>query len=147
MRAIDQYHVGIVVPDVDAEIVRLSSLFGHEWTDELAVTLDVEFPTVRRPIELVVRYSRTAPHLELIRAVPGTFWMPVAASTLHHLGFWSDDLEADGAELEAAGYSWDAVGYDPTGMAQWSYWSCPERPRIELVTRAVQPFMEALFAG
>jgi hypothetical protein len=147
MHAIDQYHVGIVVPDVDAELARLSSLFGYEWTDELRVTVDVAFPTEQREVELVVRYSRATPHLELIQTVPGTLWTPVPDSTLHHLGYWSDDLDADGAELEAAGYSCDGVGLDPAGSAQWSYWSCPDRPRIELVTREVQPFMEALFAA
>jgi hypothetical protein len=147
MRAIDQYHVGIVVPDVDAEMARLSSLFGYEWTDELRVTVPVAFPTEQREVELVVRYSRAAPHLELIETVPGTFWTPVPDSTLHHLGYWSDDLDADGAELADAGYTCDGVGLGHEGSPQWSYWSCPDRPRIEFVTRDVQPFMEALFAA
>jgi hypothetical protein len=142
----EQYHVGIVVADLDAEAERLTSLLGHEWTDEVAMRIPVRFAdTGDTEVNIRLRYSRTAPRLELIQQQPGTVWMPVPGSGLHHLGFWSDDLDADGSALTSRGYAFEAEGRDPQGRVIWSYWGSATGPRVELVDRSVAPFLAALW--
>ena len=35
MKAGDQFHVGIVVDDLDATLAELTALFGYEWSDPI----------------------------------------------------------------------------------------------------------------
>jgi len=93
------------------------------------------------------RYSRSTPHLEVIQAQPGTLWTRVARSGLHHLGYWSDDLAADGAALERSGYTFEAAGVDHDDNRAWSYHGSPTGPRIELVTRSLEPLLTRLWSG
>jgi len=78
--------------------------------------------------------------MEVIQAVAGTLWMPAAGSGIHHLGYWSDDVAADSAALEAQGYALEAAGQ------VWAYHRSPAGPRIELVNRVVQPMLEQYWA-
>ena len=147
MDAANQFHVGVVVPDLDAELGRLNALFGYEWSDEVALTTPVRFPSGEQEVEIRFRYSRNAPRLEIIQQRPGTLWMPVEGSGLHHLGYWSDDVAADGAALGEAGYAVEAEGVDGNGTPTWAYFGATDQPRIELVSTSVRPFMEQLWRG
>jgi len=75
--------------------------------------------------------------------VPGTIWVP-ADSGVHHLGYWSDDVESDLATLEANGMRYEVKSYNPDGSGTllWAYCKGPTGPRIELVSRAMEPFIE-----
>src|SRR4051794_19086156 len=111
----DQYHVGIVVPDLDEALERLTALFDYEWGDEVDVPTSVRFPGGEQEVRFRFRYSRTLPRIEVIEQAPGTLWMPVEGSGLHHFGHWSDDLAADGTALRDAGYALEAEGVDDAG--------------------------------
>ena len=145
MKPDDQFHVGIVVPDLDAELDRLTALFGYEWTDEISVTIPVRSGSGEQDVPLRFRYSRQAPYLEIIEQRPGTVWMPVAGSALHHLGRWSCDVMADGTALAAAGYELEAEGVDGSGTPLWAYYAHPTAPRIELVSDVMRPTMVQLY--
>ena len=145
MRARDQFHVGVVVADLDAERERLTGLFGYEWGDEVDVAVMVRTAAGEREVPFRFCYSRDEPRLELIQQQPGTLWMPVEPSGLHHLGFWSDDLVADGTALVAAGFEQEAEGFDDSGRTQWAYYGRRAGPRVELIDRALQPFIELLY--
>ena len=147
MKAADQFHVGIVVADLDAALSRLTDLFGHEWADEIALPVEVRLPTGTETVQIRFRYSRTTPRLEVIEQRPGTVWTTADGSGIHHLGCWSDDLDADGAALAAQGYTLEAEGVDPAGDPMWSYWGGPDRPRIELVSRALEPMLALLWGA
>ncbi|MCB0993789.1 MAG: VOC family protein [Acidimicrobiales bacterium] len=142
MRPEDQYHVGIVVEDYEATLERLGTLFGYVWGEEIssvnAVTL-ASGETVE--LKSSFCYSLNGPRLEIIRSNPGTVWVP-ASSGIHHLGYWSDDVAADGAALEAQGYELEQFGPGPDGDRLYSYHRHPDGPRIEFVTRAVLPMFE-----
>jgi hypothetical protein len=144
MDAADLFHVGVVVADLDAELERLGSLFGYRWSDEVALTTTVRFPSGGREVDLRFRYSRNGPRLEVIQQRPGTLWMPVEGSGLHHLGYWSDDVAADGAALREAGYAVEAEGVDG-GSPTWAYFGDGHHPRIELVSTSMRRFMQQLF--
>jgi hypothetical protein len=146
MRASDQFHVGIVVADLDRELERLTAVAGYQWGTEVHVDTSVLLPAGEVTVDFRFRYSVDTPRLELIQQQDGTLWMPVEGSGVHHLGYWSDDIAADGAALDGAGFHREASGMDG-GAVNWAYYAGEGRPRIELVSRTLQPFLELLYAG
>jgi catechol 2,3-dioxygenase-like lactoylglutathione lyase family enzyme len=91
-------------------------------------------------------YSGQAPHVELVESIPGTLF---AASSpyVHHVGYWSDDIDRDIAALEAAGALLEGRGFWPDGRGPiWAYVTPPNGSRIELVDRQAKPSMEQWWA-
>lgn len=146
MRAPDQFHTGIVVDDLDGALAALTSVFGYEWGDEIRADQPVQLADGTTTVEFRFRYSCDVPRLEVIEARPGTLWMPVRGSGIHHLGYWSDDVAADARALTAAGYEFEAAGDGPDGNRMWSYHLPTAGPRIELVDRAIEPLLAALWS-
>ncbi|SEP04903.1 VOC family protein [Trujillonella endophytica] len=143
MRAGDLYHVGIVTDDLDGVRDEMSELLGYEWTQEVTARTAVCLLGVDTALDLRLVYSRTTPRVELVASLPGNpVWTPAGGSGVHHLGYWSDDLAADRAELEERGFVAEALGQEPGGPAMWGYFAREGAPRIELVSRAMQEYME-----
>lgn len=138
MTGADQFHVGVVVDDLDGALADLADLFGYEWCEQIAVPTEVRLPEGDLTIDLRFTYSRTTPRLEVIQTVPGTLWSPAAGSGVHHIGYWSDDVAADSARLAARGHPAEATGIRPDGTPHWAYHRGPDGPRIELVSRALE---------
>ena len=145
MRATDQFHVGIVVPDFEETLSRLDALLGCRWGAEMRIEAPVRTPEGEQLVEFRFRYSTSHPLLEVIEQRPGTVWMPVPGSGLHHLGYWSDDLAADADALARAGYEPEVHGVDPSGTPIWAYHRAPSGPRVELVSRAMEPLLRPLY--
>ena len=145
MKPEDLYHTGIVVEDLDAARRWLTDVAGYRWCDEYAGDVVVE--TVGGEIEVPIRfaYSMSEPRLELLQSVPGTVWVP-ESSGIHHLGYWSDDVERDLATLAAQGMHVEVRAISGPSRTQWAYSKGPSGPRIELVDRALEPMMSAWFA-
>jgi len=144
----DQFHIGVIVDDFDATLVEWTELFGYEWCPPL----DVQTPVVLPERELMMldlrfTYSATTPRVEIVQAIAGTLWMPAEGSGIHHVGYWSDDLASDAARLEAQGYVTEAKGVRPDGALAWAYHKSQRGPRIELVSRELQPGMEQYWAS
>ena len=140
MKASDQFHAGVVVDNLDAAMNDLAALLGYEWCPAITVPLQVTFPAEVTTVELTFAYSVTTPRLELVATVPGTLWSPVAG--VHHLGYWSDDLNADGELLSSKGYTLEATGFGPDGSSLWSYHRKANGFRVELVNRQLRSFLE-----
>ena len=142
MKPGDLYHTGIVVDDLQATMELLAKVAGYTWTD--VVSVDQEAVTrdgdVTIPMKMV--YSGAEPRLELLQTVPGTVWTP-ADSGVHHIGYWSDDVESDLATLESNGLAVEVKSYNPDGSGTllWAYAKGPVGPRIELVSRNMEPFI------
>jgi hypothetical protein len=85
--------------------------------------------------------------VEIVRRVPGTLWEPVAGGGVHHVGYWSDDVEADGRALVARGYAEEARGVHPDGTAVWTYHRSANGPRVELVSREILAGLEGYWAS
>ena len=147
MNGADQFHVGIVVDDLDAALAELSELFGYRWCPQIAVETPVRLPAGDIVLDLRFAYSATTPRVEVIHSVPGTPWVEAAGSGIHHVGYWSDDLDADAARLVARGYAEEAAGVRADGGPIWSYHRCPHGPRVELVSREIQPGLEGYWAS
>jgi hypothetical protein len=146
MRSTDQFHTGIVVEDLDAALDELGAAFGYEWGHELDVGTDVQLPDRVITVQFRFRYSRTTPRIEVIQARPDTPWTRVEVSGVHHLGYWSDDVAADMAALQEAGYAFEAGAHSPDGPPGWAYCRHPHGLRIELVSRAMEPLLSQLWA-
>ena len=142
----DQFHVGVVVDDLDDTLAQLSELFGYEWCAMFDGPLPVTLPTGTIQIPLRFVYSRNMPRVEVIQSIPGTLWVPAAGSGVHHIGYWSDDVARDAAELERRGFGAEATGTRPDAPPSWAYHRSPTGPRIELVDRALQPGLEQMWA-
>lgn len=145
MKADDLYHCGLVVEDFDAEMAFLTDVVGHRWTQDIQVDQTVDIDGEVHTIPLRLAFSLTEPRLELVQAVPNTLWTP-STSGLHHLGYWSDDIDDDIAALRESHFVVEARGTTPEGETLWAYCKGPTGPRIELVTRVMQPVMESFFA-
>ena len=145
MKAEDQFHLGIVVDDFEGTLRSLSELFGYEWCSEIAITMPVTLPSGDIVVDNRFTYSVTAPRLEIIQSIPGTLWVP--AGGVHHIGYWSDDVAADSAELERRGFATEAAGRRPDGAPHWAYHRDGTGLRIEIVSRSAQPGMEQYWAS
>ena len=98
MKAENLYHTGIVVDDLDATMEWFSKLAGYTWTDVVEVEQVAQTPSGEVTIPMKMVYSGADPRLELLQTVAGTIWTP-ADSGVHHIGYWSDDVESDLAAL------------------------------------------------
>jgi hypothetical protein len=90
------FHVGVVVADLDAAAAELTSALG----------VQIAGPQVRHAGEIQLRAAMgltAPPYIELIEGVDGSLWEATTPPTIHHLGCWSEDLDADGSRLERAG--------------------------------------------
>jgi catechol 2,3-dioxygenase-like lactoylglutathione lyase family enzyme len=142
------YHVGIVVPDVEAGRTTLTKQLGVTWGPILQLDAveyrdgadqDVVLPTT-------MCYSVGGPHLELIQEVAGSIWVRNEHSNLHHLGFWSDDLVADGSELTGAGCPLQLCGRSgDVAPVSFAYHRNDLGVRIELVDAVLRETMGFLF--
>ncbi|MFK4105241.1 VOC family protein [Streptomyces sp. NPDC019531] len=141
MKPSDQFHVGIVVDDLAAAAAELTDLFGYQWCEGIGAPARVLLPEGETVLDLLSVYSMSIPRVELVRSVPGTLWQP-ADSGVHHLGYWSDDVAADSAELAGRGHPLEAQGRRPDGTPYWAFHQTVGGPRIELVTRELQPLLE-----
>jgi lactoylglutathione lyase len=148
MRPEDLYHTGIVVDDLDATLDWFTKVAGYRWTDVVEVDQVVQTPQGATTIPMRMAYSGADPRVEIIQTVPGTLWAP-ADSGVHHLGYWSDGVASDLATLEASGMRCEVKSYNPDGSGTllWVYCKGPAGPRIELVSRAMKPFIEYWFAS
>lgn len=145
MKAADQFHIGLVVDDLAAAAAELSAVFGYEWCAETGAEVKVALPAGDTVLDLRNVYSTTTPRLELVRSIPGTLWEP--GSGVHHLGYWSDDVAADSAELARYGYEAEAVGERPDGTPYWAFHRSGNGPLVELVSRELQPVLEQFWVS
>ncbi|OBK49293.1 VOC family protein [Mycobacterium kubicae] len=144
LRPEDLYHTGIVVPDIDAAMARLSAVAGYEWTSVQSYTLP--FRTANETTQLTTSfvYSLQSPHLELLQEIPGTPWTAKPGNAIHHLGYFTDDLVDTAHSLERNGFSFeltaDFAGPDP---ALFAYYTDDFGTRIEIVDRSLFPDFSA----
>jgi catechol 2,3-dioxygenase-like lactoylglutathione lyase family enzyme len=134
----DCYHIGIVVPDMEAAVERLTAAAGYTWTKPIEATLPITTADGDHEVPFKFVYSIEAPHLEIVQEVPGTIWAAGSGGAAHHLGYWADDIAAAVAALEAAGYRLEAR---PAGveLSTFAYLLDPTGVRIEIVDRAAFP--------
>ena len=149
MQLSEMYHVGIVVPDVEAARARLTELLGTVWGPVVEAEVQVQNGEGQpSEVQLKMCYSTEAPYLELIEERLGSTWVCNPHSNLHHIGFFSNSLGPDSKQLASGGCPIDIAGRsDGSEPAGWAYHRDPLGIRFELVEAGDRPMMEQyLFA-
>jgi hypothetical protein len=146
MRAEDLFHTGHVVDDLDAAMRWYSEAGGYKWCEIMSWPLAFQTPGGEMIVHGRWVYSMSEPRLELVEAVPGTIWT-TSASGVHHLGYWSNDIDRDIAMLIGSGAALEAKAVGRDGTTQWAYCARPAiGPRIELINVMGKPWMTNIFA-
>lgn len=131
------HHVGIVVTDLEeaAETIRRVHEVPVTLFDETAYECRID-GVEHRTLQRIGLSPAGPPHVELLRAVPGSpVWMP--APGIHHIGFVVDDVPAASAELARRGARlWMAGVKDGRAPAGTCYHRDPLGQVIELLDRA-----------
>lgn len=151
MSTLDQsnlFHHGIVVDDLEAAIAVAAREFGLTFSAPWPTDQRIRTAQGEQTVPMNMSYScEEGVRVELIQAVPGTLWQVVEGpATIHHLGYWTDDLAADGDRLAAAGLelAFENVpdeGQDPT----FRYYRSDLGYYIELVHTSLRPILEQLW--
>jgi catechol 2,3-dioxygenase-like lactoylglutathione lyase family enzyme len=140
LRPKDYYHTGIVVPDLDAAMARLSALVGYQWINPLTYTLPFRTANGTRELTSTFVYSLQSPHVELIQQVPDSPWIAAPRNAVHHLGYFTDNLADTARMLEANGFTFEATAdVSPADLALFAYYIDAFGTRIEIVDRALFP--------
>ena len=140
LRPEDLYHTGVVVPDLEAAMARLSAVAGYRWINPLSYTLPFRTATETRELTSTIVYSVQSPYVELIQQVPGTPWTAAPGNSVHHLGYFTDNLADTARKLEASGFTFEMTADVPgSELALFAYYLDPFGTRIEIVDRALFP--------
>jgi hypothetical protein len=109
------FHTGIVVDDLEASMAALTALDGVRWAPPQFAETPMEGPDGFVPRRVRFTYSLDGPHhLELLQQVDTTLYDSLTGGRrVHHLGYLTDDLEADSRRLEAAGMRRELRGITP----------------------------------
>jgi hypothetical protein len=139
----DLYHTGIVVPDLEASMARMTEATGHRWTTIQSAELPIRFGDNEKVLRLRYVYSLDAPCVELVQEIPGTPW----TAGEHHLGYLCDDLLIESERLVELGFALEACAVVDGTQALFAYHLAPSGTRIEIVDRELIPdFAEYLRA-
>ncbi len=140
LRPEDFYHTGIVVPDIDAEMARLSALAGYRWITPLTYTLPFRTATGVHELTSTIVYSVQGPHIELLQEVPGTPWTAAPGNSVHHVGYFTDKLADTAKLLEQEGFTFEMTAeVAGSDLALFAYYIDAVGTRIEIVDRALFP--------
>ncbi len=135
------FHVGFVVPDLEAAVASLGPALGLSFTTPMELPgLDVFNADGPTSVPLRFVYSTRPIHVEIIETSPGSLWDFDDRQRGHHLGVWSDDVAAEADRLEALGFPrlWWAT--NATGGLTFSYHQTPFGFYIELVDTVAKAF-------
>lgn len=140
LRPEDFYHTGIIVPDLEEAMARLTTLAGYRWIAPMSYTLPFRTASGTQEVTSTFVYSLQAPHLELVKEAPGTAWTAAPGNAVHHLGYWTDNLAESAQMLEDNGFAFEATADTaPPDLALFAYYVDAAGTRIEIVDRALFP--------
>lgn len=143
------FHVGHLVPDIEAAMEQYATDLGLQWTD-LVVREEQPLWTPQRGQESVVLkfcYSMVGPErVELIEGPEGTPWWHGDLKNLHHVGVWAD---VPALTEELVGRGWELVMAQKSpeeGYGSFSYVRSPTGLLLEPVAEANKPRFDVWFS-
>jgi hypothetical protein len=143
LQSADLYHMGVLVPDIEAAMGRMTAVAGYTWTTIQSAELPIRTASGDRVLRMQFAYSMEAPHIELVQEIPGTPWTAAPNVATHHLGYFCDDLEGTMAKLEEAGFVREATALIEGKPSIFAFHLGPSGERIEVVDRQVIGDFEA----
>lgn len=145
------YHVGLLVPDIEAATRVFEDTLGYTFNPPTRLRmheLEDRVAGTRGPAELTATYSRTGPlRIELIEFKGSGVYSAAHGTGLHHVGVWESNPEERLRKLEAAGGDVDAIVWGPDGSISVFYASpsAASGVRVEYVNEAQRPRLERWF--
>ncbi|WP_329378805.1 VOC family protein [Streptomyces sp. NBC_01716] len=136
------YHTGIIADSLDNAMAAMGDALRLDWAPPLTSTVPLECPDGIVGREVRFTYSLQGPHfIELLEQIdPAPYLNVTGGRRVHHLGYYTDDLRAAAAMLEAKGYRRELNGVDEDGgIGRATFHYNPESPGmwIELVSHEV----------
>jgi hypothetical protein len=130
------FHVGITTVDLAAAMRALAARFDLQWTPLITDRVP-GLSTPEGPSEWSARrvHSLFGPlHFEVFQGSPGSTWQSELLLHRHHWAYWSKDVTADSAHLQAEGWSLELFIADGSGRpTDFAYLTAWPRRRVELV--------------
>ena len=140
------YHTGIVVHDLEAAMADLTEATGVSWGSPGQMVVPV-WCGEERDVDFRAVYSAGGPPLlELVQHVEGTLWTCKGDAAIHHIGHWSDDVEATAKLLEGRGFECVAASKMGGDALVWTYHQRGSGPLIEHVSTELRPMILGDFA-
>jgi hypothetical protein len=144
----DLFEIGLIVPSLEKAIEQFHYAFGYTFSPIVEGVLPTQDEHGKSLPPLRMSVSRGTPQIELLEVAPGTHLTPPAGTSLHHLGYYVDDLVDESARLTETGVPFVRGGYaDDVFPAGWVYHEMVDGTLIELVDRQTAPLRRALVAG
>lgn len=144
MTGISQFHVGIVVDDLDAAMAHFSSVLGITFNEPRTVFFNrLEDPDPREAELRVVFSKEGPPHYELMQGGPGSIYAGFGEG-LHHVGVWQPDAQGRMEQMKAKGMRIETRVVMPDGRAL-TWFNDPTQVhgvRFEFVDDADRPTLE-----
>ena len=111
------FHTGIVVDDLDASMAAMSAFSPVRWAPPRRANTPMMSPGGHIPREVRFTYSLDGPHhIELLEQVdPTPYESLTGGRRIHHLGYLTDNLEADARRLDDLGFRQEMYGFDEHG--------------------------------
>ena len=100
------WHIAFAVPDLEQGMKEFGTAFGLGWrpVHEALARLTDEHG-VEHEVTCKFTFSEGSPFaIEMWEAVPDSPLAPPGDTVLHHVGYWVDDLKAEGERLEQHGW-------------------------------------------
>lgn len=146
----DLFHVGVLVPDIEAAMAELGRSHGVTWASVQDRPMHIWIPDRGEvTYQLALTYSCEGPvHIELMQGEVGSPWHTDAHRGVHHFGVWVDDVGAETDRLTADGWTIElAAGTPEQRYGRFSYLRSPSGVLVEPLNRASKPRFEAWWAG
>ncbi|MDF5756956.1 antibiotic biosynthesis monooxygenase [Spongiactinospora sp. TRM90649] len=104
------FHVGMVVPDLDAAVARYSDVLGMEFTEPAVFDVPRLEDPDPHPFKLTAVFSRSEPpYYELIQAEGDGICSVAHAGKILYYGVWEPDMAGRLDTLRAQGVGLDAL--------------------------------------
>jgi hypothetical protein len=145
----EMFVTGLVVPDIERAIAESRSTLDIEFTPVQQSPLRLRTPNGVEDFDLQFVYSLGgAPHLELIQAVPGTYYDSKGGGFIRHVGLWVENLAEASAELARRGMPLEAAGMsDDIEPYAFVFHANAWGLRVELVDSVQRETFEAWLGG
>jgi hypothetical protein len=138
------FHTGIIVDSLDEAMSAMGKALRLDWAPPRTSTAPMQCAEGLLDREVRFTYSLQGPHfIELLEQVnPAPYLNLTGGRRVHHLGYYTDDLECASAMLEANGYRRELSGHPSTTTRRHqecgSSW-CPMRSPARSATGPPPP--------
>lgn len=142
------FHTCVIVPSLEQAMEELLPVHPEGWAEVQENEVGMKYRGADQTVIARYTYSKLEPtHLELIERVPGSVW-DADPKSFHHVGYWVPDLMAASEQLEARGYTREALG-GPTELDEpiFTYHLSQSGARVELVSETFEAGLVAWLRG